>query len=254
MWRFTAPAVDVSVPQARRAVRDLLKRQGVPVDDDVAHALLLIVSELVTNAVRHAALLSPELAVEVAIGAEWIRVSVEDAHPYRPKALEADHGRTGGRGLLLVREVTREAGGECDVEHTASGGKIIWAALPLRPAAAPGPPAPPPSAVTLQPPGPLQPGASLQPPGPLQPGASLQPPGPLQPGASLQPPGPLQPGASLQLPTPLPSPLPRPPAAPLPPPAPRAEPPVPAGPPGAEGPAGPDGPAVTSPRSPLSAP
>ncbi|MFJ8863091.1 ATP-binding protein [Streptomyces sp. NPDC102451] len=132
VWRFTAPAVDVSVPQARRAVRDLIGRQGVPVEDDILHGLLLIVSELVTNAVRHAALLSPELAVEVAIGAEWIRVSVEDNHPYRPTALVTDHAQTGGRGLLLVREVTAEAGGTCDVEHTAGGGKIIWAALPLK--------------------------------------------------------------------------------------------------------------------------
>ncbi|MET9803607.1 ATP-binding protein [Streptomyces sp. NPDC006368] len=143
VWRFTAPAVDVSVPQARHAVRDLLKRQGVPLQDDAVQGLLLIVSELVTNAVRHAALLSPEVAVEVAIGPEWIRVSVEDNHPYRPKALETDAGRTGGRGLLLVREITREAGGVCDVEHTATGGKIIWAALPLRPAPSPAPPAPP---------------------------------------------------------------------------------------------------------------
>ncbi|MEU2671402.1 ATP-binding protein [Streptomyces sp. NPDC007164] len=131
VWRFTAPAVDVSVPQARHAVRDLLKRQGVPLDDEVAEGLLLIVSELVTNAVKHAALLSPELAVEVAVGEEWIRVSVEDNHPYRPTALETDYAQTGGRGLLLVREITREAGGACDVEHTAGGGKIIWAALPL---------------------------------------------------------------------------------------------------------------------------
>lgn len=133
VWRFTAPAVDVSVPQARHAVRDLLIRQGVPVHEDTVQGLLLIVSELVTNAVKHAALLSPEVAVEVAIGAEWIRVSVEDNHPYRPKALEADYGQTGGRGLLLVRETALEAGGTCDVEHTASGGKIIWAALPLTP-------------------------------------------------------------------------------------------------------------------------
>jgi anti-sigma regulatory factor (Ser/Thr protein kinase) len=133
VWRFTAPAVDASVPQARHAVRDLLVRQGVPVSEDLVQGLLLIVSELVTNAVRHAALLSPTLAVEVAVGAEWVRVSVEDNHPYRPTALEADHGQTGGRGLLLVREVTREAGGVCDVEHTASGGKVIWAALPLKP-------------------------------------------------------------------------------------------------------------------------
>ncbi|HWU05832.1 MAG TPA: ATP-binding protein [Streptomyces sp.] len=132
VWRFTAPAVDVSVPQARHAVRDLLGRQGVPVEDGILQGLLLIVSELVTNAVRHAALLSPELAVEVAVGAEWIRVSVEDNHPYRPTALVTDHAQTGGRGLLLVREITAEAGGACDVEHTAGGGKIIWAALPLR--------------------------------------------------------------------------------------------------------------------------
>ncbi|MFF2650314.1 ATP-binding protein [Streptomyces sp. NPDC058045] len=136
VWRFTAPAADSSVPQARHAVRDLLARQRVPAADEVVQGLLLIVSELVTNAVRHAALLSPMLAVEVGVGAEWVRVSVEDDHPYRPSALEADSGQTGGRGLLLVREITREAGGACDVEHTAGGGKIIWAALPLDPAAA----------------------------------------------------------------------------------------------------------------------
>ncbi|MEV5436994.1 ATP-binding protein [Streptomyces sp. NPDC052682] len=133
VWRFTAPAVDASVPQARHAVRDLLLRQGVPVSEDLVHSLLLIVSELVTNAVRHAAVLSPVLAVEVAVGAEWIRVSVEDNHPYRPTALEAAHSETGGRGLLLVREITVEAGGMCDVEHTTSGGKVIWATLPLKP-------------------------------------------------------------------------------------------------------------------------
>jgi two-component sensor histidine kinase len=108
-------------------------RQGVPISDDLTQGLLLIVSELVTNAVRHAALLSPTLGLEVAVGADWIRVSVEDNHPYRPTALEADHSQTGGRGLLLVREITREAGGVCDVEHTASGGKVIWAVLPLKP-------------------------------------------------------------------------------------------------------------------------
>ncbi|MFD7611555.1 ATP-binding protein [Streptomyces sp. NPDC059828] len=131
VWRFTAPAVEVSVPQARHAVRDLIHRQGVPVRDELLQGMLLIVSELVTNAVRHAALLSPELAVEVAIGADWIRVAVEDNHPYRPRALETDYAQTGGRGLLLVREIAREAGGSCDVEHTTTGGKIIWAMLPL---------------------------------------------------------------------------------------------------------------------------
>ncbi|MET8676604.1 ATP-binding protein [Streptomyces sp. NPDC004647] len=135
VWRFTAPALDSSVPHARHAVRDLLRNQRVPVQRDVVQGLLLIVSELVTNAVRHAAVLSPEIAVEISVGADWVRVGVEDNHPYRPKALIADQGQTGGRGLLLVKAITAEAGGVCDVQHTASGGKVIWAALPLNPAA-----------------------------------------------------------------------------------------------------------------------
>ncbi len=110
VWRFTASAVDASVPSARHAVRDLLGRQGVPIDDDILQGLLLIVSELVTNAVKHAALLSPELAVEVAIAADWVRVSVEDNHPYRPTALETDYAQTGGRGLLLVKGDHRGGG------------------------------------------------------------------------------------------------------------------------------------------------
>jgi two-component sensor histidine kinase len=132
-WRFTVPAVDASVPQVRRAVRSLVLEQGVPLGEDALYGLMLILSELLTNAVRHAAVLSPEVAVELAVGPEWIRVAVEDNHPYRPKALETDHGRTGGRGLLLVKTITDEAGGTCDVTQTPQGGKVIWAALPLTP-------------------------------------------------------------------------------------------------------------------------
>ncbi|MBB5120795.1 hypothetical protein AF335_05365 [Streptomyces eurocidicus] len=130
-WRFTAPALDSSVPRARHAVRDLLRHQRVALGEDLLQGLLLIVSELVTNTVRHAALLSPEVSVEVSLGPEWVRVAVEDDHPYRPKPLEAGEDQTGGRGLLLVKAISDEAGGLCDVEHTASGGKVVWAALPL---------------------------------------------------------------------------------------------------------------------------
>ncbi|MFI1971183.1 ATP-binding protein [Streptomyces cinnamoneus] len=135
-WRYTAPALDSSVPRARHAVRDLIRRERVPLREDLLQGLLLIVSELVTNAVQHAALLSPEVAVEVSLGPAWVRVAVEDSHPYRPRPTEAyaeDEPRTGGRGLLLVQATVAEAGGLCDVEHTAAGGKVIWAALPLCP-------------------------------------------------------------------------------------------------------------------------
>ncbi|NLU73003.1 ATP-binding protein [Streptomyces sp. HNM0575] len=131
-WRFTAPALDSSVPRLRHAVRDLVRRQGV-VPDEILQSLLLILSELTTNAVRHAALLSPEIGVEVALRPGRLRVSVEDSHPYRPKALAAapDEEHIGGRGLLLVKTITSESGGLCDVEQTGTGGKVIWAELPL---------------------------------------------------------------------------------------------------------------------------
>jgi anti-sigma regulatory factor (Ser/Thr protein kinase) len=131
-WRFTAPATEASVPQLRRTVRDLVRRQG-DVPDDTLQNLLLILSELATNAVCHAALLSPEIGVEVELRGGWLRVAVEDSHPYRPKALapDPDQEHIGGRGLLLVKTITLEAGGLCDVEQTGAGGKVIWAALPV---------------------------------------------------------------------------------------------------------------------------
>lgn len=134
-WRFTAPARDSSVPHLRHTVRDLLGRQGRAVSDDLLQAVLLVLSELVTNSVRHAALLSPEIGVEVSLCRGWLTVAVEDSHPYRPKALDADpeQQQTGGRGLLLVKMITMEAGGRCDVEQTGTGGKVIWAAFPLGP-------------------------------------------------------------------------------------------------------------------------
>lgn len=133
VWRFAAPAVDVTVSHARHAVRDLLVAQGLtgPGYQELLDGILLIVSELVTNSVRHAALLSPELVVEVVLSHSWVRLSVEDSHPYRPKALSEDFNRLGGRGLLLVKAVTAESGGACDVERTATGGKVVWVELPI---------------------------------------------------------------------------------------------------------------------------
>ncbi|MFI9722613.1 ATP-binding protein [Streptomyces sp. NPDC052396] len=131
-WRLTTPALPSSVPRARHEVRDLMSRQRVPLTGDRLDGLLLIVSELVTNAVQHAALLSPEVAVEVSIGPAWVRVAVADDHPCRPRPPAADQERIGGRGLLLVQAIVEEAGGACDVECTA-GGKVVWATLPVPP-------------------------------------------------------------------------------------------------------------------------
>jgi len=133
VWRFAALSNEASVPRTRHAVRDQLLAQGMAGEryQELVDDLLLIVSELVSNAVTHAAVLSPEVSTELAIGEGWVRIAVADGHPYRPKAQESDLGRLGGRGLLLVKSVTLQAHGECDVERTEDGGKVIWARLPL---------------------------------------------------------------------------------------------------------------------------
>ncbi|MGF1425927.1 ATP-binding protein [Kitasatospora sp. LaBMicrA B282] len=158
-WRIVAGARESSVPRVRHAVRDLLRARGLAGEryEDLTDGLLLIVSELVTNAVTHAAVLSPRVTTELVIGGGWVRVAVEDGHPYCPKAVQSDADQTGGRGLMLVKSIALAAGGACDVEQTGDGGKVIWAALPL-PLPQPGP---------LPHPGPLlQPGPVPQP-GPL---------------------------------------------------------------------------------------
>nr|WP_241027863.1 ATP-binding protein [Streptomyces verrucosisporus] len=134
-WRFTVPVHESSVHRARHAVRDLLGRRGAPLADELMDGLLLILSELVTNAVRHAALLSAEIGVEVRLDAGRVRLGVEDGHPYRPAAPAAapEREHTGGRGLFLVKAVVAEAGGFCETERTASGGKVVRVALPLPP-------------------------------------------------------------------------------------------------------------------------
>ncbi|MGW4804716.1 ATP-binding protein [Kitasatospora sp. NPDC004272] len=141
VWRFSALSHEASVPRTRHAVRDRLLAQGMAGEryQELVDDLLLIVSELVSNAVTHAAVLSPEVVCELVIDPDRVRVSVLDGHPYRPKAQENDPARPGGRGLLLVKSVTLQAGGECDVERTEDGGKVIWASLPLPGPGAAGP-------------------------------------------------------------------------------------------------------------------
>ena len=173
------------MPRTRHAVRDRLLAQGMAglCYQELIDDLLLIVSELVSNAVTHAAVLSPQVSTELRIGGGWVRVSVEDGHPYRPKALESDLGQLGGRGLLLVKSVTLQAGGVCDVERTEGGGKVVWASLPLPPvrtgagesepgtalAATPGPAGPAGPIPPLAPLVPLPPRAQLHPLAPLPP-------------------------------------------------------------------------------------
>ncbi|MFB8242441.1 ATP-binding protein [Kitasatospora purpeofusca] len=123
---------DRSVGTARSFTREALRlwrlheRAGI---EDV----LLVVSELVTNAVRHRPAHVTDFEIRVRIGhvPGVLAVSVEDPHPGRPVVKRPSCTATGGRGLLLVET-------HCDewqVLPTADGGKQVCAFWDLPPAA-----------------------------------------------------------------------------------------------------------------------
>ncbi|WP_307806626.1 ATP-binding protein, partial [Streptomyces sp. FH025] len=102
--------------------------QWIPTADDEQHALaedvLLMVSELITNACLHAPGGPRELRLN------WdgarLRVEVTDASPVPPRLRPyADPGRPGGHGLRVVDRLARDWG--CLPEGT---GKLVWLEVP----------------------------------------------------------------------------------------------------------------------------
>ncbi|MEU6488093.1 ATP-binding protein [Streptomyces sp. NPDC046887] len=105
----------------------LAKWGAGPVHDDA----LLVVSELVTNAVTAtSALAEPEGLSLVTVRLLGLRASVVievwDLSTARPAAKEPDEESEGGRGLLLVGGLASRWG-----SYGAGGGKAVWAELPF---------------------------------------------------------------------------------------------------------------------------
>ncbi|MGW2719290.1 SpoIIE family protein phosphatase [Streptomyces sp. NPDC001492] len=117
VWR-----VPEAVGHTRRFTRRTLRAWGVTRDD--MDAVLLVVSELVTNALVHT---DGQVRLDLTLLDNRLRVSVADASPRTPvKPTSIGWEATGGRGILLV-EAMSEAWGTVP----ASGGKQVWAELVL---------------------------------------------------------------------------------------------------------------------------
>jgi sigma-B regulation protein RsbU (phosphoserine phosphatase) len=140
----TLPAKDRSPATARRTVQDALTAAGLEVMLDDA---LLLVSELVTNAVVHA---GTEIELHIDIGPGLARVEVIDHGPGVPVRHGEPHDiREDGRGIFLLDALAQEWG----TRHFP-GGKSVWFVLgvtdrivarplPLRLAGRGSPPSPP---------------------------------------------------------------------------------------------------------------
>jgi anti-sigma regulatory factor (Ser/Thr protein kinase) len=111
---------DTSPACARRWVKRVLA--GWRVSDRQQHDVLLVVSELATNAVIHA---HSDFVVVVQRAAGSLGIAVADDSADDPTPREPSPERVGGRGMRIVQALARRWG----VEPIPGDGKIVWATL-----------------------------------------------------------------------------------------------------------------------------
>lgn len=112
------------VGRARRWARSRLLGSGIAADEPMAETLLLLISELVTNAVVHTgspAVLRICLPDSDGDDAGTVRVEVADASDRPPAPRHARGDDTGGRGLELVDGLADRWGWQRE-----GSGKHIW--------------------------------------------------------------------------------------------------------------------------------
>ncbi|MEV0266298.1 SpoIIE family protein phosphatase [Streptomyces sp. NPDC050617] len=105
--------------QARRLARRALARWGL---EELTDSVELLVSEVVTNAVRYA-----ERPITLRLlRTDVLRCEVGDDVPQLPRLRQARPSDEGGRGLYLVNRMARRWGAT-----RLSAGKVVWFELPI---------------------------------------------------------------------------------------------------------------------------
>ncbi|MFD2684151.1 SpoIIE family protein phosphatase [Streptomyces phyllanthi] len=117
---WALPANPAVVSRTRQYVLDKLAAWGLT---EMAFTVELVVSELVTNAIRHGA---PPIQLRLIHDDTTLICEVSDCSGTAPHLRRAKTFDEGGRGLLLVAQLTHRWGSR----HTENG-KTIWAELTL---------------------------------------------------------------------------------------------------------------------------
>lgn len=123
--RYAALPATVQAPGlARQAIREVLPSWRLAPLEEPA---LLLVSELVTNAIRHARNGDRMIALRLETTADGLRIEVHDGDPRWPQPGTPDSLDESGFGFVLVEALARTWG----VTDLAVG-KAVWAELDLR--------------------------------------------------------------------------------------------------------------------------
>ncbi|MGP3952979.1 SpoIIE family protein phosphatase [Streptomyces sp. 7N604] len=110
-----------AVMHARRFTARTLRSWKLAEETDV---ILLVVSELVTNALVHT---QGPVRLDLRLTADRLRIAVSDSSPRAPaKPVIVDWESTGGRGILLVEAMSASWG-----SVPVSGGKQVWSEIVL---------------------------------------------------------------------------------------------------------------------------
>ncbi len=123
-----------AIGPARRWVDDILEGEGLP--EDVRRTTMLLTSETVTNAIRHAA---PPVELSVSVNPRLVRVSVRDGSPVVPRLMNPSPHEPGGRGVQFLERrssrwgVATYDGGPGDSDDVRSGGSGGDRPRPARP-------------------------------------------------------------------------------------------------------------------------
>lgn len=125
-------AADMGAPCAARQV--VARYLGDRVAPSVFDNAQLLISELVTNSVRHSGVVAGEqLTVRVDLAQTWCRVEVEDpGHDGVIAPRPPDRADGSGMGLNLVQMLSERWG----LERACEGGTRVWAQLSRAPAGA----------------------------------------------------------------------------------------------------------------------
>lgn len=136
--RLTLAPHPAAVPGVRRMSAEVAREWGL---DGMSDTVALLVSELITNAVRASADGGPgstaagpgaEVVLTLSLSGTSMAIEVWDSRPDPAALLQPDADTESGRGLLIVEALASRWG-----QRAAAGGTVVWCEIALSPGAVP---------------------------------------------------------------------------------------------------------------------